>query len=40
VDERRRPDPIIREARASGALLLATLAVLVLGLLGQLAFLR
>lgn len=33
-------DPIIREALASGALLLAVLGMLALGLVGQAAFLR
>jgi hypothetical protein len=35
-----RDDPIVKEALASGALLLATVGVLLLGIVGSLAFLR
>jgi hypothetical protein len=38
---RRRPhDPIVREAIASGALLLATIGVILLGIVGPLALFR
>jgi hypothetical protein len=35
-----RDDPIVKEVIASGALLLATIGVLLLGVVGSLAFLR
>lgn len=35
-----RDDPIVKEALASGALLLATVGVLLLGVVGSLAFLH
>jgi hypothetical protein len=35
-----RDDPIVKEALASGVLLLATVGVLLLGVVGSLAFIR